>query len=102
MNNRKDLIICRCKEVTEEEIREAIRAGAKTVDGVKRRTRAGMGLCQAETCYQLVAKIISEETKKPLAEITPGTVRSPIRPIPVRVLGRRIEENSETNEKETS
>ncbi len=102
MNSRKNLIICRCEEVTEEEIREAIRAGAKSVDAVKRRTRAGMGLCQAKTCYQLVAKIISEETKKPLAEITPSTVRSPIRPISVKLLCRRIKEISEINEEKTS
>ena len=42
----KDLIICRCEEVTEGEIKKAIRSGARTITGIKRRTRAGMGLCQ--------------------------------------------------------
>ena len=42
----EELIICRCQEVTEKEILEAIADGATTVDGVKRRTRACMGLCQ--------------------------------------------------------
>ena len=41
-----DIIICRCQEVTRQEILDAIEQGATTVDGVKRRTRAGMGLCQ--------------------------------------------------------
>lgn len=87
MSNKKDLIICRCEEVTEEEIREAIKNGAGDVDAVKRATRAGMGLCQQHTCYRLVAKIISEMTGKPLSEIVPFTKRSPVRPIPAEVLG---------------
>ena len=40
----EELIICRCQEVTQEEILQAIADGATTVDGVKRRTRACMGL----------------------------------------------------------
>ena len=86
MKSKNDLIICRCEEVTEEEIREAIRNGAGDVDAVKRVTRAGMGLCQQHTCYQLVAKIISEMTGKPLSEIVPFTKRPPIKPIPAEVL----------------
>ena len=46
----EELIICRCQEVTQGEILEAIKDGATTVDGVKRRTRACMGLCQG---YQI-------------------------------------------------
>ena len=86
MNSKKNLIICRCEEVTEEDIREAIRNGAGDVDAVKRVTRAGMGLCQQHTCHSLVAKIISEMTGKPLSEIVPFTKRLPVRPIPAEVL----------------
>ena len=65
-------IICRCETVTEAEIRAAVRrpVGARTVDGVKRRTRAGMGRCQGGFCLPRVAAIISEETGIPLEEIT--------------------------------
>ena len=65
-------IICRCEVVTEAEIREAIRrpVGARTVDGVKRRTRAGMGRCQGGFCSPRVAQIIAEETGLSLLEIT--------------------------------
>jgi len=86
MNSKKDLIICRCEEVMEEEIREAIRNGASDVDAVRRATRAGMGLCQQHTCYSLVAKIISEMTGKSLSEIVPFTKRPPVRPIPAKTL----------------
>lgn len=82
----KQHLICRCEEVTEEEIRQAVRDGADSIAGVKRRTRAGMGLCQGHTCSGLVARIIAEETGKPLAEILPATVRPPVRPISVKIL----------------
>ncbi len=81
----KELLICRCEEVTEEEIRQAVQDGADTIAGVKRRTRAGMGLCQGHTCSKLVARIIAEETGKPLAKILPATVRPPVRPLSVKV-----------------
>ena len=65
-------IICRCEVVTEAEIRAAIRrpVGARTVDGVKRRTRAGMGRCQGGFCMPRVADIIAEETGVSLLNVT--------------------------------
>ena len=66
--DEKDIIICRCQEVTKQEILDAIADGAVTVDGVKRRTRAGMGLCQGKTCQRLVAKLIAEQTGRPMAK----------------------------------
>ena len=56
-------IICRCETVSEGEIIEAIRrnAGAKTVDGVKRRVRAGMGRCQGGFCGPRVIEILARE-----------------------------------------
>ena len=65
-------IICRCEMVTEGEIREAIRRplGAKSLDGVKRRTRAGMGRCQSGFCSPKVMEILAQELGVDLAEIT--------------------------------
>jgi glycerol-3-phosphate dehydrogenase len=56
-------IICRCESVTEGEILDAIRrpVGARTLDGVKRRTRAGMGRCQAGFCSPKVMDILVRE-----------------------------------------
>ena len=62
MNKKDDnIIICRCEEITLGEIKQAIRDGARDVTGVKRRTRAGMGLCQGRTCEKLVQQIIKED-----------------------------------------
>lgn len=57
-------MICRCEQITEAEIVEAIQRplGARTVDGVKRRTRAGMGRCQGGFCQPRVLEILSRET----------------------------------------
>ncbi len=82
-----DIIICRCQEVTRQEILDAIEQGATTVDGVKRRTRAGLGLCQGKTCERLVAKIISQETGIPMEQILPQTKRMPVRPVKIGILG---------------
>jgi len=56
-------IICRCEQVTESEIIQAIRrpVGAKSVDAVKRRVRAGMGRCQGGFCSPLVIEILARE-----------------------------------------
>lgn len=64
-------IICRCEIVTEAEIRDAIRRtiGARTIAGVKRRTRAGMGRCQGEFCQAKVVDILADELGITPAEV---------------------------------
>ena len=79
-------MICRCETVTEGEIINAIRrpVGARSLDGVKRRTRAGMGRCQAGFCSPRVMEILERElSMNPLSvtkhgkgsELLTGTTR---------------------------
>jgi len=65
-------IICRCETITEGEILDAINApaGARDVDGVKRRTRAGMGRCQGGFCGSKVVEILARELNVPVNTIT--------------------------------
>lgn len=65
-------VICRCETITEGEILDAIHApaGARDVDGVKRRTRAGMGRCQGGFCGSKVVEILSRELHLPMNEVT--------------------------------
>jgi len=63
-------IICRCETVTEAEVAAAIRNGARTIDGIKLRTRAGMGRCQSGFCIHHVMKILSKELGMPEEKIT--------------------------------
>ncbi len=63
-------IVCRCELVSEYEILEAIKRGARTIDGIKRRTRAGMGRCQGGFCLPRVIGILSRELKIDKTKIT--------------------------------
>ncbi len=63
-------VVCRCELVTEAEIHEAVDHGARTLDGIKFRTRAGMGRCNGGFCTYRCMKILSERLNKPLHEIT--------------------------------
>ncbi len=65
-------IVCRCETITEGEILDAIHApaGARDVDGVKRRTRAGMGRCQGGFCGSKVVELLARELNVPMNEIT--------------------------------
>ena len=56
-----DVVICRCEEITRGEIRRAVHAGMYTMNEVKRFLRAGMGLCQGQSCNKTVRAIIAQE-----------------------------------------
>ena len=64
-------VICRCETITEGEIVAAIKSpvGARTVDGVKRRTRAGMGRCQGGFCGPRVTQILARELNISIPEV---------------------------------
>ena len=64
-------VICRCETITEGEIVDTIHrpVGARTVDGVKRRTRAGMGRCQGGFCGPRVTQILARELNIPVTEV---------------------------------
>jgi len=65
-------IVCRCEMVTEAEVVEAINrpCGARTLDGVKIRVRAGMGRCQGGFCSPRIVEILSRELGLPYTDIT--------------------------------
>ena len=63
-------IVCRCEKVSEAEIRQAAREGATTLDGIKLRTRAGMGRCQGGFCTYRILEILAEETGIPMENLT--------------------------------
>lgn len=65
-------IICRCEMISEGEIIDAVKRplGAKSLDGVKRRTRAGMGRCQSGFCSPRTMEILHRELGIPMEELT--------------------------------
>jgi glycerol-3-phosphate dehydrogenase len=63
-------IVCRCEMVSAKEVRDSIRCGAKTLDGIKFRTRAQAGRCHGSFCTTRIMKILAEERKMPLTQVT--------------------------------
>jgi len=65
-------IVCRCEYVTEGEILDSIKRplGAKSLDGVKRRTRAGAGRCQSGFCISRIVELLQTELNIPITDIT--------------------------------
>ena len=69
-DQRYGRLVCRCEHITEGEIVEAIQRGAQTLDGLKFRTRAGMGRCQGGFCTWRCMELLARELGLPLTEIT--------------------------------
>lgn len=63
-------VVCRCELVTEAEIHDAIDHGARTLDGIKFRTRAGMGRCQGGFCTSRCMEILARRLDVPLEQVT--------------------------------
>ncbi|MBR5738789.1 MAG: (2Fe-2S)-binding protein, partial [Lachnospiraceae bacterium] len=84
-------VICRCETVTEGEILDAIHRplGARSVDAVKRRVRAGMGRCQGGFCGPKVLKILARELNIPETEVLKNNAGS------YMVVGKTREERLE-------
>lgn len=70
MDRRFARVVCRCELVTEAEIEDAIDHGARTLDGIKFRSRAGMGRCQGGFCTSRCLQILARRLDLPLTEIT--------------------------------
>lgn len=81
-----DVVVCRCEEVTAGEIRTRIAGGCASPKALKDWTRAGMGLCQGRMCGSTIGRLLAEGTGKPLVEVPRGSVRPPVKPVPIHVL----------------
>lgn len=88
--NTETVFICRCEEVTREEVAQAIQDGATTITGVKKRTHAGMGLCQGRTCRKLIAGMLAGSQDP--AGILPPTFRPPVRAVKIGEIAQGDEE----------
>ncbi|MCC8057811.1 (2Fe-2S)-binding protein [Cloacibacillus sp.] len=76
-------VICRCEEIEIDEIRKWIAAGYTEFDELKRILRVGMGPCQGRGCRDIILKEIARSTGTPMGEVSPGTIRPPVKPIKI-------------------
>ncbi|MDD5527096.1 MAG: NAD(P)/FAD-dependent oxidoreductase [Candidatus Omnitrophota bacterium] len=63
-------IVCRCEMVSAKEVRDAVRRGACTMDGIKFRTRAQAGRCHGSFCTARIMRILAQERKLPLTGVS--------------------------------
>jgi len=63
-------VVCRCELVTKREVKEAIRRGARTLDGIKFRTRCQMGRCHGSFCTMKIMTIMAQELGIPYEAVT--------------------------------
>lgn len=82
------VIVCRCEDVTETEIRRAIRAGYCSLAELKHLFRVGMGHCQGRGCLRNIMRIIEEETGIRIPEQQLPSARPPLKPLPLGLLSR--------------
>ncbi|MBA1333938.1 MAG: hypothetical protein HPY66_0331 [Firmicutes bacterium] len=81
-------IVCRCEDLTLEDIRELIKKGYKSVDEIKRISRCGMGPCQGRTCRDIVLSELAKAEGKDISELKMSTFRPPVKPVKLGLIER--------------
>ena len=79
-------IVCRCSDITIENIRDLFKEGLCDIDEIKRVTRLGMGPCQGRTCIPIVMRELSQYLKKPIDELMPASYRPIVKSIKLKDL----------------
>ncbi len=82
------VIVCRCEEISEDEVRQAIKNGYHSPEELKRILRIGMGHCSGRGCMRVVARIIEEMAGIPIAKLQFPKSRPPVKPIKLQLLGQ--------------
>jgi len=85
-------IVCRCEDISEEDVLKAIRSGYTDLEELRKKLRIGMGPCQGRVCILLVAKILERETGKKVGAMKMPTVRPPLIPVSLGTLASEDDE----------
>jgi NAD(P)H-nitrite reductase large subunit len=88
---RDVVIVCRCNDVTLDDVVKAIEAGIDDFELLRRYLRLGFGPCQGRSCIAIAARVFARATGKSLNEVLANfRVRPPIVPVPMRALVRGV------------
>lgn len=82
----EETVICRCENVTLAEIKRGIELGFTSLEGLKKATRCGMGMCQGRTCLPIVSEMLAKCF--PQVPVQPPSVRMPVKAVSVGSLVR--------------
>jgi NAD(P)H-nitrite reductase large subunit len=81
----KQTIVCRCEDITLEEIQEWIERGYRDIEEIKRLTRAGMGPCQGRTCRAHILRELAREMGMTQGDAQ-SSYRPPVKPVSLKTL----------------
>ena len=88
----RKLILCRCEDVTAEDIAHAVAAGFHTLEEVKRYTGFGTGPCQGKECLVAVALAVARASGTPVTALRPFTARAPLSPTELKTFAALADE----------
>ena len=77
------IITCRCEDITEEMVAEAIDLGVTSLEELKRSLRVGMGPCQGRTCGPILRSLLARKLKTDPQDIEEWTKRPPLKPVTI-------------------
>jgi len=92
--NKKDIILCRCEDVSLQDVHDCLDEGYTTFEDLKRILRVGMGACQGNTCGLLVQREIAKYLKVPLSEVKIHTPRPLISGVKLNSIAKQAEDES--------
>jgi len=81
-------IICRCADITQEDIQNLLDSGVTEIEEIKRFTRLGMGPCQGRTCMQLIQRIVAEHNNMHIKDVKLHTARPPVTGVKLKYIAR--------------
>ena len=92
--SKKDIIICRCEDITLDDVEAIMNEGYTSFEEIKRLLRVGMGPCQGNTCGQLLQREISKHLKVPLNEVETHRVRPLISGVKLKAIVEATKDES--------
>ena len=87
--SKEKTFVCRCEDLTEQDVLDAIHDGYTDLEELRRILRIGMGPCQGRICINLVKKILERETGEKVSEISYPTNRPPLIPVSLAALAKK-------------
>lgn len=88
MDRTGETIVCRCEDITLEQLRDWIGQGYRTLDELRRIARLGMGQCQGKNCRLLALFELAAATGSEPGELELNTWRPPLRPVSISALAQ--------------
>jgi sarcosine oxidase subunit beta len=86
------VIVCRCEDVTLDDLTHAAQLGYLDIEEAKRYTGLGTGPCQGKECMVACALLLAEASGRPPSEIAPFTTRPPVAPVALGALARAADD----------